>query len=89
MLLDKCLESPVSEGPSNSKMVNGPKHCWNLKASTFTIIIDHFVGDWNKKKSLLVTWKILALFVNTLTTDDKNSLLNKDSFNAISWDAII
>ena len=34
---------------------------------------------WSKfswKNSLLVIWKILGLFVNTLTTDDKYSVLN-------------
>ena len=29
--------------------------------------------------SLLVIWKILRLFVNTFTTKDKNSLLNRDN----------
>ena len=28
------------------------------------------------KQSLLATWEILRLFVNTLTADDKYSLLN-------------
>ena len=31
------------------------------------------------KRSLLVTWKFLRLFVNTLTADDKYSLLNRRS----------
>ena len=26
MLLDKCLKSPLSEDPSTSNMVDGPKH---------------------------------------------------------------
>ena len=42
--LDNCLKSPVSEDPSRSNMVNGPKHCWNLNASTFTILIDNSEG---------------------------------------------
>ena len=29
--LDQCLKSPVSEDPTNSNMVNAPKHCSNLK----------------------------------------------------------
>ena len=33
----------------------------------------------NGKKSLLVICKILRLFVNTLTANDKYSLLNRDS----------
>ena len=35
-----CLKSPVSEDISNSNMVNGPKHCWNLTHSTFSKFID-------------------------------------------------
>ena len=31
------------------------------------------------KKTLLETWKIFRLFVNTLSADDKYSLLNRDS----------
>ena len=38
--LDKCLKSRVSEDPSRSNMVSGPKHCWNLNDSAFTIFID-------------------------------------------------
>ena len=33
--------------------------------------------------------KILGLFVNTLTADDKYSLANRDNSNAIDSDAII
>ena len=32
------------------------------------------------KKSLLVRFEILALFVNTMTTEDKNSRRNRDHF---------
>ena len=42
----KCLKSPVSENPSRSNMVHGPKHCCNLDHSTFTIFIDHCEGNW-------------------------------------------
>ena len=45
MWLDKCLTVPVSEDPSTSNIVNGPKHCCNLNDSTFIIFIDHC--DWN------------------------------------------
>ena len=38
--LDKCLKSSISEDPSKSTMVNGPKHCSNLNRSTFSIFID-------------------------------------------------
>ena len=44
--LEKCLKGPGSEDPSTSDMVNGPKHSWNLMASTFTIFIGHCEGNW-------------------------------------------
>ena len=40
--LDKCVKSSVSEDPSTSNMVSGPKHCSNLTESAFTIFIDHY-----------------------------------------------
>ena len=43
--LVKCLKSPVQEDPSRRKMVNWPKHCWNLHHSTFIIFIDHCQGN--------------------------------------------
>ena len=33
----------------------------------------------SRQKSLLVIWKIVRLFVNTLTGDEKYSLLNRDN----------
>ena len=39
--LDQCLKSPLSEDPTKSNMVNAPKHCSNLKDTTFTIFINH------------------------------------------------
>ena len=64
--LDKCLIGPVSEHPSTSHMVNGPKHCWNLNDSTFTIFIDHCecnsgpksLSEWYAKSEdcLLTHW---------------------------------
>ena len=41
ILLDQCLKSPLSRDPSKSNMVNAPKHCRNVKDSSFTIFIDH------------------------------------------------
>ena len=40
--LDQCLKSPVSEDPSKSNRVNSPKHCSNLKDTSFTIFIDNW-----------------------------------------------
>ena len=38
--LDKCLKSLVSEDPSTSNMLEGPKKCSKLNDSAFTIFID-------------------------------------------------
>ena len=57
-------------------MVNGQKHCWNLNQSTFTLFIDHSESNL-VRKSLI--WKVWKLFVNTLTADEKYSLLNRDN----------
>ena len=47
--LDQSLKSPVSEHPSKSNMLNGPKHSSNLKDSPFTIFLDHWeVNCWTK-----------------------------------------
>ena len=38
-----------SVDPSKSNMVNAHKHCWNLRDSSFTIVIDHCAGNCFKK----------------------------------------
>ena len=50
--LDKCLKWPVWDDSSTGDMVNGPKHWFNLYASTFTILIDHCEGNWVGKVTL-------------------------------------
>ena len=100
--LDKCLKSPVSEDPSTSDMVNGPKRCFSPRASTFTIFINHCYRNSVGKnlclkvtqidaylmntlkvaeigKSLLVILNVLGLFVNTLTAEKKDYLVNRDN----------
>ena len=47
--LDKCLKSPVWEDPSTTNMVNGKKHCQNLKDNTFIIFFDHCEGNSVRK----------------------------------------
>ena len=100
--LDKCLKSPVSEDPSTSDMVNGPKRCFSPRASTFTIFINHCYRNSVGKnlclkvtqidaylmntlkvaeigKSLLVILNVLGLFVNTMTAEKKDYLVNRDN----------
>ena len=76
--LDIFLKSPVSKETLTSNMVNGPNDCCHLNGSTVTLFSDHLEGNWVGKKSLLVSCKTLKEFVNTLTADDKYSLLNRD-----------
>ena len=87
--LDQSLKIPVSEDPTKRNMVNATKHCWNLKDSTFTILIDQCQGNWqhlyhfnwsmSRQMSLLVICKILRRFSNTLSAYGKYSLLNTDN----------
>ena len=51
--LDQCLKSAASREPSESNMVNAPKHCLNLHDSTFTIIIDRSEGNCLTKSPFL------------------------------------
>ena len=37
--LDQSLKSPVSDDPTKSNMVNGPKHCSNLKDSSLPYLL--------------------------------------------------
>ena len=65
-VLDNFLKSLVSKDRSTSNMVNGPKHCWNLNESTFTMLIDPCEGnsgwknfsEWYAKSSdcWLILW---------------------------------
>ena len=41
-----------AEDSSKSNMVDGPKHCWNLNHTTFSIFIDHCEGNPVEKVSL-------------------------------------
>ena len=50
-----CVKSAVSEDSSTSNMVNLPKHCWNLRHSTFVKYIDHCQVNWVGKS--LSYWK--------------------------------
>ena len=66
------------EGPSTSKMGNGPTHSSKLNDSTFIIFIDP-VKRFRFKKSFWVIWKIFGLFLNPLTAYNKYSLLKRDN----------
>ena len=78
-VVKKCLKSTVSLHPSTSNMVNEPKHCSNPKGGPVTIFINHCKGNWVFRKAFLVIDKMITLFVNTFTANDKYSLLNRDN----------
>ena len=61
-------------------MGNGWKHCCNLNDRTFTIFIKHYQGKYVGKNFFLVIHKILRLFVNIFTADEKHYLLKGDNF---------
>ena len=77
--LDKCLKTPVWEDVSTGDMVNRLKHWFNLNESAFIILSDHCEGNW-VAKSLLDTWNIFIPLLNTLTADDKYSLISKEKW---------
>ena len=48
-LVRSILKKPVPRDPSERKMANATKHCWNLHGTTFTIYIDRCEGNWLSK----------------------------------------
>ena len=76
--LDNCLKKVFLEEPSRNNMVNGPKHFPNLNDSAFSIFIDHSKGlRW--EKLLIVICKILRLFGNIFTANEKHSILYREN----------
>ena len=75
--LVKCLKSAASQYLLTSNMVNLPKHCWNLNGCTVILIYWLLRIQLSLKKALLMICKILKLFVETFTTYDKYSVLNR------------
>ena len=75
-LFVNCLKSHVSENPSTSNIVNGPKHCSNLNFSTISIFIDLCVdnsgwkglSEWYAKSSdCLLTHSLSKISILFLT----------------------
>ena len=60
-------------------MLKGPKHCENLRGSTFIISYRHSEEKTAGKCLLLLLLEILALFYNILTADHKYSLSNREN----------
>ena len=77
--LDKCLKSLVSEDPSTSNMGDTPKHCWNVHHSIFIWFIDTLEVHWVRKSLSYCIAKFFGLLVNTLATNEKYPVLNRDN----------
>ena len=72
-------KKPCFRGPFNRQ--HG-KWVQTLLQSERQLLYYIYQSMWRQlrwKKSLLVIYKILRLFVNTLTADDKHYLLNRDN----------
>ena len=77
--LDKCVKSYVFEDPLTSNMINAPNHCSNLHHIYRLLPV-----KLSCKKSLLWICQILGLLVNTLATDEKYLVLNRDNLTVPS-----
>ena len=61
-----------------SNMVTCPQNCWNLTAALLPFLLTN-VKEIELQKVSLNEFKVLRLFVNQLTADDKYSLLYCDN----------
>ena len=77
--LHQCLKSPIWRDLSESNMVNASqtllKFAWQHLYHIYWLLCRQLTF----KKSLLVIWKISRLFPNTLNSEGKHSLLNRDN----------
>ena len=80
--LDKCLKSPVSGDSSRSNMVKGPlKGLLKSERQHLYHIYWSLRWQFRMKKNLSVICKILEVFVDPLTDDNKYSHL-KETMNS-------
>ena len=80
--LDKYLKTRLSDEPSTDNMGNGWKTLLQSKRQHLQKIYSWVWRKLRWKKSVLVIYKILRLFVNTLTADDKLYLLNRNNLTS-------
>ena len=72
----KRLKDLASEHNSVNNALTVSKHCWNQQGTTIILFFPWIWDILNWKKSLLVWFVILRLFVNSLTADNKFSRCN-------------
>ena len=77
--MPKKLLGYVSEHFWTVNMLKGPKHCWRLHGSTFVINFWSLWKSFCSRNSVTAASRILRLFVNLLTSNDKYSLSVKVS----------
>ena len=70
---------PCLRGHLDTQEDNGAKHCRNLNDNTFTIFTDHCEDRCIGKSLFLVIHKVLRLFLNKLTVDEKHYLITGDN----------
>ena len=78
--LVKRLERLASEHHSVINVLTGSKHRRKYQGITIFLFSHEFQLNWVEKKTALLWLKILILFVNTLTADDKYSCRNMQNF---------
>ena len=72
-------KSRASDYPSKRNMVSESPLCVNLSGSTCGIFSAQWEAKFSFKKSLLVIFKSLRLFVKTMSDVDMCSLPNRDN----------
>ena len=72
----KRLKDLASEHHSVNNALTVSKHCWNQQGTTIILFFHELWEILNWKKSLLVWFVILRLFVNSFTADNKYSSCN-------------
>ena len=75
----KCIKGHVPVHPRTVNMLMGPKHCCNLHDNSFFQLCSSLSEIFTRKKSFLVISKVLRKFVNTLTSNEKYFLYNRDN----------
>ena len=79
----KRLKDLASEHHSVNNALTVFKHCWNQQGTTIILFFHEFEKILNWKKSLLVWFVILRLFVKSLTPDNKYSRCNLHTLTLI------
>ena len=77
--LVNCVKKTTFGGPFNKQHVKRFQTVLRSQPQCLYQIYWLLCTELSRKKSLLVIWKILRLFVTTLSAEEKYSLLNRDN----------